>query len=333
MKKQLSRRSFIKKKGSAVALLSAGGGISAFGARGKKHKVPSSSETLVKTLYSSLNEEQHKAIVFSFDDPLRLDVDNNWHIVKPRVGSLFNADQQAMIREIFMKMHSEEYRKQVLHQFVSDNKNRKNPTEEAAFGSASVAIFGQPDSGKFEFVFTGRHCTRRCDGNSVEGAAFGGPIFYGHASGSFDEEPDHPGNVYWFQAKRANEVFQMLDGKQRAQALCGSGRKERKTQTVALSGKVEGLEGIAVSDMTHDQKSEVRKVLADLLAPFRREDREESMRLIEPQFDQLHMAFYKNQDVGNDGVWDVWQVEGPNMVWYFRGDPHVHTWVNIRAPA
>lgn len=33
----------------------------------------------------------------------------------------------------------------------------------------------------FEFVLTGRHCTRRCDGDSVEGAAFGGPLFYGHA--------------------------------------------------------------------------------------------------------------------------------------------------------
>jgi hypothetical protein len=26
----------------------------------------------------------------------------------------------------------------------------------------------------------------------------------------------------------------------------------------------------------------------------------------------------------------VWQLEGPNMVWYFRGDPHVHVWVNVR---
>jgi hypothetical protein len=44
------------------------------------------------------------------------------------------------------------------------------------------------------------------------------------------------------------------------------------------------------------------------------------------------MAFYKNMDIGNDGVWDVWQIEGPNMLWYFRGAPHVHTWVNIREP-
>jgi hypothetical protein len=24
-------------------------------------------------------------------------------------------------------------------------------------------------------------------------------------------------------------------------------------------------------------------------------------------------------------------LESANMLWYFRGHPHVHTWVNIRA--
>ena len=35
----------------------------------------------------------------------------------------------------------------------------------------------------------------------------------------------------------------------------------------------------------------------------------------------------------DDGVWDIWQVEGPSMLWLFRGAPHVHTWVHIREPA
>ena len=47
-------------------------------------------------------------------------------------------------------------------------------------------------------------------------------------------------------------------------------------------------------------------------------------------FDNLHMAFFKQGDIGEDGVWDVWQLEGPAMVWYFRGEPHVHTWVHVR---
>ena len=56
------------------------------------------------------------------------------------------------------------------------------------------------------------------------------------------------------------------------------------------------------------------------------------MKLITARgLDELHMAFAKNGDIGNDGIWDVWQIEGPNMLWYFRGAPHVHCWVNIRA--
>ena len=81
------------------------------------------------------------------------------------------------------------------------------------------------------------------------------------------------------------------------------------------------------------RKDLVRKVMSDLLAPFRKPDADEALKLVEAGgFDNLHMAFYKNMDIGQDGVWDVWQLEGPSMVWYFRGAPHVHTWVNIREP-
>jgi hypothetical protein len=285
------------------------------------------SETLVATLYKSLTEEQVRTIVFPFDHPLRTKVDNNWHITPQRVGKDFTADQQEMIRQIFLRMHSPEYAQRVLQQVEHD-------AGEAGFGACSIALFGQPGIGKFEFVLTGRHVTRRCDGDSVEGAAFGGPIFYGHAALSDDEAADHPGNIYWYQAKRANEVFHMLDGKQREMALLTGPRGERGTDTVALSGKARGLPGIPVSELTRDQKEHVHKVMTDLLAPFRKEDADEALKLVkENGFDNLHMAFYRNDDIGNDGVWDIWQIEGPAMVWYFRGAPHVHTWVHIRERA
>ena len=80
-----------------------------------------------------------------------------------------------------------------------------------------------------------------------------------------------------------------------------------------------------MGELSKDQKQLVRKVMADLLAPFREQDVKESMKLVEAGgFDNLHMAFYKNLDVGGDGIWDVWQIEGPAMVWYFRGHPHDH---------
>ena len=89
----------------------------------------------------------------------------------------------------------------------------------------SIAIFGKPGE-KFEFVMTGRHMTLRCDGNSDEHVAFGGPIFYGHAADGFNEKPNHPGNVFWHQALAANKVYEMLDDKQRKQALVDKLPKE-----------------------------------------------------------------------------------------------------------
>ena len=195
-------------------------------------------------------------------------------------------------------MHSEEYAQRVYDQVDHDNQESGN-----GFTSCSVALFGEPDKtgdaekGKFEFVFTGRHVTRRCDGNSVEGAAFGGPIFYGHAAERFNEKADHPGNVYWYQANAGQRGLQGARRQAaRGRAARADPRKEQAAKTVALSGKKEGLSGLRIGEMTHDQRDLVRKVLADLLAPFRKADADEAMKLIEAGgFDDLHMAFYNGK--------------------------------------
>jgi hypothetical protein len=325
---EISRRQFLRTTIGTAAIAAAGSLPVLVPQTARSAPTPkSASETLVTTFYKSLTEPQRQAVCFPFDHPLRSKVDNNWHIVDKKLASFFTKDQQAMVREIFVKLHSPEYAQKVLQQVEHD-------AGKPGFGDAAVALFGEPGAGKFEFVFTGRHVTRRCDGNSVAGAAFGGPIFYGHAAESFNEKADHPGNIYWYQAVRANEVFKMLDGKQRQVALLGDPREEKGNDTVKLSGERTGLPGIPVASLSRDQKDVVRKVMADVLAPFRKEDADEAMKLVEDNgFDSLHMSFYKNMDIGGDGVWDVWQLEGPAMVWYFRGAPHVHTWVHIRERA
>ena len=327
----VSRRDFLRVGAGAVAGVTLGAPAILRAAEAIVPVKPTS-ETLVAQLYKSLKDEQHKAICFPFDHPLRSEVDNNWFIVKDkRVKDSFDKDQQALIRDIFMSMHSEEYAPKVLAQVEHDNKDI------GGLGGCSVAMFGQPgeQNSKFEFVLTGRHTTRRCDGNSVEGAAFGGPIFYGHAAESFNEKPDHKGNVYWYQGLRANEVYKALDGKQRKLALLDVNPPgERGKETVELPMKKEELQGIPMTELSRDQKDLVRKVLADLLAPFRKVDADEALKLIEAGgFDNLHMSFFSKLDIGKDGVWDVWQLESPNMLWYFRGAPHVHTWVHVREPA
>ncbi|MCH2115820.1 MAG: DUF3500 domain-containing protein [Pirellulales bacterium] len=314
-----TRRKFMKSTAS-VGLAAASSGLLTGIPAIAKDAPTAKPETLVQQLFGTLNDQQRKQIVFPFDHQLRSTIDNNWHITEARLGRDFNKDQQDLIRQIFNGLHSPEWAEKVVAQIDHDG----------GFDDSSIALFGEPGSGKFEFVLTGRHVTRRCDGDSVAGAAFGGPIFYGHAAESFHESAEHTGNVYWYQAKRANELFQALDGKQRALALLAKSRGEHGNKTVKLRGNTSDLDGIPVSELSADQKGLAEKVMEDLLAPFREEDRRESMNLIVKNgFDNLHLSYYKDENIGNDEVWDVWQVEGPAMVWYFRGKPHVHTWVHI----
>jgi hypothetical protein len=297
----------------------------------------SPSETLVAQLYKSLDEKQKKVLCFPFDHALRSKVNNNWFIIKQTLEDALKPDQIDLVKQIFNGLHSPEYAQKVFDQVEHDGKGP------GSFKDCAIALFGEPGDAadgksKFEFVLTGRHCTRRCDGNSVAGAACGGPIFYGHAALSFNEKADHQGNIYWYQALRANEVYKALDGKQQKIALLGDAPKEQETKTVELKGKKSGLDGIPMSELSKDQQALVQKVLADVLAPFRKADVDEAMKFVEAGgIENLHLAFYqtmggKSADIGEDKVWDVWQIEGPHMKWYFRGAPHVHTWVNIRDP-
>ncbi|MBK5291239.1 MAG: DUF3500 domain-containing protein [Acidobacteriia bacterium] len=316
----MDRRDFLKQAALAAA---ASGSVSAAETAPKA----TNPETLVATLYHSLTEEQRPKVCFPFGHELQSKVDANWFITPHRIERFYTKEQQAMIEEIFRKLHNPDFVGKVMQHMQEDG---------AGLGNYTIALFGEPaktGKSKFEFVLTGRHCTVRCDGDSVAGAAFGGPIMYGHQAGpSGNEQPTHPNNVYWYQAVRANEVFQALSGKQREQALLSEApRPEKASSTVALN--TSNFSGIPVADMARDQRELVEKVLADLLLPFRKKDTAEAMQYIRAQggVSSLHMSFFKSLDIGNDGVWDVWQLESPHMVWYFRGYPHVHTWVNIRA--
>ena len=259
---------------------------------------------------------RRKEICFAWDftEPerglLRTRVANNWNVTKPTIGSdFYTSDQQAMIKHIFESIIQPEWHRNIYKQLEDDAQG---------YGEhQSIALFGKPGE-KFEMVMTGRHMTIRCDGNSAEHVAFGGPIFYGHAAQGFNEKPDHPGNVFWPQAIAANKVYEMLDGKQRKRAMVAQLPHE---QAVAFQGTGGQFPGIPIADMSSDQKSLVQEVLQKLIEPYRQSDRDEALRCVKSQggLDACSLAFYREGDLGNDGIWDCWRLEGPSLVWYYRG--------------
>ena len=302
-------------------------GTAAIGSLRAEQPQAATAETLAGRLHASLTPAQREKVCFPWDyrhpkfGLLRTRVGANWNATEPTVaGDFFTQDQRRLVREIFEQLIEPDWHARFDKQMEDDC---------GGFGhDQSIALLGEPGSGKFQFLITGRHMTLRCDGDSAEHVAFGGPIFYGHDAGGSNEGADHKGNVFWPQAVAANKVYAMLDGKQRAAALVTPLPKENAI-TFRAAGTAPA--GIAVTELAADQRAELNKVLAVLLEPYRTRDRDEVRGCLAKQggLDRCRLAFYKDGDIGNDGVWDNWRLEGPAFVWHFRGAPHVHVWVNI----
>lgn len=273
-------------------------------------------ETAVTEFRKSLSDDQKKVLCFPFEHELRHRISANWHVTEPTLGQNFYTSQQReMIGRIVKGLCSEEGYERLTRQMDEDA---------GGLHEFSVAVFGEPDNGKFEFMLTGRHLTLRADGNSVDKAAFGGPIIYGHDQ----VEQDASKNIYYYQTQHTDAVFKSLSQDQAELALIEKAPQEAAVQLQGDTGK---FAGIKVGDLKADQKALVEKTLTVLLAPYRKDDIDEVMQILKDTggVDQLHMAFYQQEDIGGDKVWDIWRVEGPSFVWHYRGAPHVHAYINI----
>lgn len=310
----VDRRSFLHSVGSAVATTAAMASFLPAHAVFAAPTPKSTAESTAAKLYESLSEAQRQTLVFPFEHELRQKISANWHITKPIIRDNFYTDaQRALITDIVRGVTSPEGFERIQKQTEFDD---------GGLDGYSIALFGTPESGKFEFELTGRHLTLRADGNSVDKVAFGGPIVYGHG----EEDPTQ--NLFYYQTKQVNEVFQALDPKQAERALATKAPKETD---VALQGPGKKYPGIPFTALSADQKGLVEKTLKVLLSPYRTEDVDEVFAILKQTggLDQLHFAFYQDGDLNSDRVWDVWRVEGPSLVWHFRGAPHVHAYINI----
>ncbi|QDT08376.1 DUF3500 domain-containing protein [Planctomycetes bacterium K23_9] len=323
----INRRKFLET--TSAAAIAAGVGISAATAQAEA-AAKVTAETLVGRLYKTFSDQQKKDVCFDWNHTdkkrglLRTFVANNWNITKREINDDFYSDEQRdMITQVFESIVHPEWHERYYQQMEDDC---------GGFGNEqSIAIFGKPGEGKFELVLTGRHMTLRCDGNSADHVAFGGPIFYGHAPQD-NEDANHTDNVFWSQAVAANDLYKMLDGRQQKQSQVA---KTPREQAVAFQGKQGKFTGLPVSDMSSDQKEHLQKVLATMTEPYRQSDRDEALQCLNAQggIDACNLSFYTDKDIGGDKVWDNWRVEGPSFVWHYRGAPHVHVWVNMADSA
>jgi len=309
----------------------------------------SPADAAVKALYDSLSGQQKKAMCFEWDKkgyggfPLRLHVTNNWAVSSTPVGAL-TMDQQGLVEEVLKSVLTPGWPEKLAQQARDD-------TGKPWTQDRKIAIFGTPESARCQCVISGFHLTFRAGGAKDAHAAFGGAICHGHQPSGFNEKPGHPGNIFWYQAQQAHKVYKLLDGKQQQRALVLKGmpyyefdgkidrtmilpdsKFDRPMEPdVRFHGPKAELPGLPIAEMTADQKEAMKKVLASLLEPYRKPYQDRALAGLEKQggLDKCHLVFYKERTLGKEGEWDNWRVEGPAFVWYFRGYPHVHSWIHV----
>lgn len=310
----VSRRNFLAGAGTLAGLTALGGLPRAWAAPA----VDSPAEQVVGRLYQSLSAEQKPQIALPFDHDLRSRISANWHVTKPKIGDdFYTKDQRQLIVDIVRGVTSPEGFELI---------EKQTEFDDGGLDGYSIALFGTPGSGQFEWELTGRHLTLRADGNSVPKAAFGGPIVYGHG----EESPKK--NLFYPQTVKVNELLAALDPAHAAAALLDKAPPE---SAVSLRGRDGQFAGLPVAKLAADQRQLVEQTLRFLLAPYRQADVDEVFQVLKANggVESLHIAFYREGDLLEDRQWDLWRVEGPGFVWHFRGAPHVHAYINIAALA
>jgi len=309
-----SRRGFIAKS-AAVASLLAASPETVFG----DSSAPRAAETTIGELYQSLSNDQRAVVAKPWTDPLRDRVNANWHITKPTIGDKFySASQKSMVEKIVKQLTSES---------GYDRLKKQTEDDDGGIEAYSMAWFGKPGDEKFEWMLTGRHLTLRADGNSQDKIVFGGPVIYGHG-----EESSPKDNLFYYQTLKVQSVFESLSAEQRKKALVGSNLPAETK--VAIQGSNGTFEGLLGADLQGEQRTLFQQAIKTILSMYRDEDTSEANTIIDQNggLDNLRIAYYAKNDLLQDGIWDVWRIEGPSAVIHFRGAPHVHAYIHIAAP-
>jgi hypothetical protein len=324
----LDRRAFLTGLGgSALAAATVGLPRLSFAAR------TDSAEALAADLLRGLNDQQRAQISFPWDyvqedrGLLRARVSANWQITKPSIDSdFYTGDQRALVRAIY---------EQLIDPSWHERYDRQQDDDAGGWGrNQSIALFGDPVTGPFQFVMTGRHMTLRAGGQADPRLAFGGPIFYGHATGSwwsggFFEGRQHPGNVFFPQAVAATGLYDLLDGAQRERARVREAADEDDI-TFSAPGNQRGL---PLAYLTPDQLEEAGRLFDILVEPFREDDRVRVRVALAAQggLAAASLSFFEPWYRGGDELWDGFRLEGPSLTWHFRGAPHVHVWAHVAS--
>jgi hypothetical protein len=320
----LDRRGFIRVVSTAAVAATAGVPAIARARRADQPAKPA--EALILELFSSLDEQQKKSVLLPFDHgpktaPTRLGMYNAALPAAPNtaIGKVYTKAQQELLDKIVRAMVAGEDGYRLISRLGTWDASK-------SFDNCGAHFFGSPGKdAKYAWLFTGHHMTIRADGDFMDGAAWGGPMYYGHSPNGYV-----PANCFNFQTKQVLELAKALDEKQMKKAVI-EGTPGEGAGSVKLRKPGEAKPGLSVTDMSKDQLALIEKVMRELMSPYRKEDGDEVMKIIKTRggLEKLHLAFYRDKGANENERWHFWRLEGPGFIWNYRVLPHVHCFVNI----
>jgi hypothetical protein len=229
----------------------------------------------------------------------------------------FNREQRRILTDLLYAGLSEEGRERVPEEYF---------TRWTGVHSMRVLICGDPTAGPYQVILTGAHVNLRLGGKSREGAAFGGPQVYGDQRGN--DRVGLPGNLYRDQFLLGQRLLQTLDAGRRKEAVL----EEAPVQTqIELQGRHGAFPGILVAELSPEGKALAQRLVDRILSTYPPDDVAYARECLEANggTGELFLSYYQHGQDGDIPEAQVFRLEGPAAIFYFRGYPHVHAFLNV----
>ncbi|HEY2381090.1 MAG TPA: DUF3500 domain-containing protein [Terriglobia bacterium] len=274
-------------------------------------------DVLARRLYMGLDAAQRADASVSYDHPLRQYHNRGVWGGGREVLSGFSREQRGILTDLMYAGLSVEGRSRLPQEDV---------TRWIGVNGMRVLICGDPASPPYQIILTGTHLNLRLGGRSAEGAAFGGPQVYGDQRGN--ERVGLPGNVYRDQFLIGQRLLRSLDDGRRKHAVL----EEAPVQTqIELQGRHGSFQGIPVAELTEESKTVAHELVERIMSTYEPGDVAYARECLAANggLDALFLSYYQHGQDGNIPEAQVFRLEGPAAVFYFRGYPHVHAFLNV----
>jgi len=274
-------------------------------------------DALAQRLYVSLDAEQRAKTCVSYDQPLRQYHNRGVEGGGRSILGGFTREQRRTLTDL-------------LYAGLSESGRQRLPEQDlirwTGVHSMHVVICGDPTAPPYQIILTGVHLNLRLGGKSREGAAFGGPQVYGDQRGN--GRVGLPGNVYREQFVLAHRILRSLDSGRRRHAVL----EEAPVQTqIELQGRHGVFAGIPVKELESEGKALAHELVESILSTYSPGDVAYARECLVANggLEALFLSYYQHGEDGEIPEGQVFRLEGPSAVFYFRGYPHVHAFINV----